>query len=353
MPGSQWSGNANEYLSDAAQGGPFLPGAGNVPSDPVSSIYPSGMTPRPIIIDTDPGLDDAVAILLAFASPELEVLGLTAVAGNVGLEFTADNARRLCELADRREAKVFAGCGRPMLRRQVKAVVHGETGLGGADLPPPTIPLQEQHGVDWMTETVMSAPEQSITLCALGPLTNVALAFLREPRLPARLRELVIMGGAGPSGGNSTPAAEFNIYADPHAAHVVFDSGAVIVLVPLDLTRQVLATGERIERIRRIGSPVSRAVTGMLEFFNRGEAQYEGLEGSPLHDPCVIAYLLNPSLFQSKPVRIEIEIQSPRTLGMTIIDAHLDDGAAANCRILLQADAAGFYDLLTERLARL
>jgi purine nucleosidase len=311
------------------------------------------MTTRPIIIDTDPGLDDAVAILLAFASPELEVLGLTAVAGNVGLERTADNARRLCELAGRREAKVFAGCGRPMLRRQITAVVHGETGLGGADLPPPTLPLREQHAVDWIMETVMAAPERSITICALGPLTNLALAVLREPRLPARLRELVIMGGAGPSGGNSTPAAEFNIYADPHAAHVVFDSGAPIVLVPLDLTRQVLATRERVERIHRIGSPVSRAVTGMLEFFNRGEALHEHLEAGPLHDPCVIAYLLKPSLFQARPAHIEIETQSPRTLGMTVIDTRLDDGVTANARVLLQADAAGFDDLLIERLARL
>lgn len=311
------------------------------------------MAARPIIIDTDPGLDDAVAILLAFASPELDVLGLTAVAGNVGLDCTADNARRLCALAGRTAAKVFAGCSRPMLRRQIAAVVHGETGLGGADLPPSTLPLQERHAVDWIVETVMAMPERSITVCALGPLTNLALAFLREPRLPARLRELVIMGGAGPSGGNSTPAAEFNIYADPHAAHVVFESGAPIVLVPLDLTRQVLATRERVERIRAIGSPVSRAVTGMLEFFNRGEALHEHLEAGPLHDPCVIAYLLNPSLFQSKPAHIEIETQSPRTLGMTVIDTRLDDGVTANSQVLVKADAAGFYDLLIERLARL
>ncbi len=311
------------------------------------------MTRRPIIIDTDPGLDDAIAILLAFASPELEVLGLTAVAGNVALDLTAANARRLCELAGRRDVRVFAGCGRPLLRRQITAVVHGETGLGGADLPLPTMPLQERHAVDWIVETVMAAPERSITVCALGPLTNLALAFIREPRLPARLRELVIMGGAGPSGGNSTPAAEFNIYADPHAAHAVFDSGAPIVLVPLDLTRQVLATPERVERIRGIGSPVSRAVTGMLEFFNRGEALYEGLEAGPLHDPCVIAYLLSPSLFQGKPAHVEIETQSPRTLGMTIIDTRLDDGAVANSRVILQVDAGGFYDLLIERLARL
>jgi inosine-uridine nucleoside N-ribohydrolase len=311
------------------------------------------MTPRPIIIDTDPGLDDALAILLAFASPELDVLGLTAVAGNVGVDLTSRNARTLCELAGRRDVKVFAGCARPLLRPQITAVVHGETGLGGADLPPPTMPLQPQHAVDWIVATVMSAPERSITVCALGPLTNLALAIVKEPRLPAHLREIVIMGGAGPSGGNSTPAAEFNFYADPHAAHVVFDSGAPIVLVPLDLTRQVLATPERVARIRRIGSPVSRAVTGMLDYFNRAEGIYEGLEGGPLHDPCVIAYLLRPGLFKARPAHIEVETQSPRTLGMTVIDTWLRSGVAANSEVLFQADAAGFYDLLTERLARL
>jgi purine nucleosidase len=311
------------------------------------------MTARPIIIDTDPGLDDAVAILLALASPELDVLGITAVAGNVGVDLTAANARRLCELAGRPNAKVFAGCGRPMLRPQITAVVHGETGLGGVDLPSPTMPLQDQHAVDWIIETVMSGPERSITICALGPLTNLAMAMMREPRLPARVREFVIMGGAGPSGGNSTPAAEFNIYFDPHAAHVVFDRCDRIVLVPLDLTRQVLTTRERVARIRGIGSPVSRAVTGMLEFFNRGEGFHEGLEAGPLHDPCVIAYLLRPSLFRGKPARVEIETESPRTLGMTVMDTLLHGGAAANSQVLLSADATGFYDLLIERLATL
>jgi purine nucleosidase len=312
-----------------------------------------GMTRRPIIIDTDPGLDDAVAILLAFASPEVEVLGITAVAGNVGVDLTAANARRLCGLAGRRDAKVFAGCSRPMLRAPITAVVHGETGLGGADLPPPEMPLQDRHAVDWIIETVMGSPERSVTICALGPLTNLALAVMREPRLPARLHELVIMGGAGPSGGNSTPTAEFNIYFDPHAAHVVFDRCDRIVLVPLDVTRQVLATRDRVARIRAIGSPVGRAVAGMLEFFNRGEGFHEGLEAGPLHDPCVIAYLLRPSLFRGRAAHVEIETQSPRTLGMTIIDTRLHGRTAANAQVLLHADADGFYDLLIERLATL
>lgn len=311
------------------------------------------MTPRPIIIDTDPGLDDALAILLAFASPELEVLGLTAVAGNVGVDLTSANALMLCELAGRRDAKVFAGCARPLLRPQITATVHGATGLGGAGLPSPAMKLQEQHAVDWIVETVMDRPAGSVTVCALGPLTNLALAIVREPRLPTRLRELVIMGGAGPSGGNSTPVAEFNIYADPHAAHVVFESGAPIVLVPLDVTRQVLATRDRLVRIRQIGSPVSRAVVAMLDFFNRGEGAHEGLEAGPLHDPCVIAYLLRPALFHGRPAHVGIETQSPRTLGMTVMDMLLRHGAVANCQVLLKADADGFFDLLTERLARL
>jgi len=312
------------------------------------------MSPRRIIIDTDPGLDDAVAILLAFASPELEVLGLTAVAGNVPLTLTEANARRLCELAGRRETKVFAGCVRPLVRPLVTAeLFHGETGLDGADLPPPTMALQRQHGVDWLVDTIMAAPAGDITLCALGPLTNIAMAFVKEPRLIPRLREIVIMGGAEASGGNVTPAAEFNIYCDPQAAYVVFTGGAPITLIPLDLTRQVLTTPERLARLRAIGSPVSRAVTGIIKFFNdRAGAEREGHLG-PLHDPCVIAHLLQPDLFEGAAARVQVDIHSELTMGMTVIDRRLLDGDRANCTVLHAVDADGFYDLLTERLARL
>ncbi len=312
------------------------------------------MTSRPIIIDTDPGLDDAIAILLAFASPELDVLGLTAVAGNVELSLTAANARRICELAGRSDAKVFAGCSRPILRSYASAAtVHGETGLNGAGLPPPQMPLRREHAVNWIVETVMNNPEKIITICALGPLTNLALAIVKEPRVASRVREIVIMGGAGPSGGNVTAAAEFNIHADPHAAQVVFESGARLVLVPLDLTRQVRATEDRLRRIRAIGSPISRAVTGMIEFYNVGEGAADGSSAGSLHDPCVIAYLLRPDLFVAESAQVDIETQSARTMGMTVIDTRLSNGRAANCRVLIRADADGFFDLLIERLAAL
>ena len=312
------------------------------------------MTSRRIIIDTDPGLDDAVAILLAFASPELEVLGLTAVAGNVPLALTEANARRLCELANRRDAKVFAGCTRPMVRPLVTAeLVHGQTGLDGADLPPPTMALQEQHAVDWLIDTVMAAPSGDITLCALGPLTNIAMAFVKEPRIVPRLREVVVMGGAEASGGNVTAAAEFNIYCDPQAAYVVLTAGAPTTLIPLDVTRQVLTTPERLARISAIGSPVSRAVTGIIEFFNgRAAAEGEGHLG-PLHDPCVIAHLLRPALFEGMQAHVQIDIHSELTMGMTLIDRRLHDGHRPNCQVLHAADADGFFALLTERLARL
>jgi purine nucleosidase len=361
MPAGRHRGNANECLRDdpspkrldehRAQSGrsavDWLPWTAVVEHDLFGA-----MNRRPVIIDTDPGIDDAVAILLALASPELEVIGIAAVAGNVGIEHTEANGRRVCELAGRAEVPVYAGCARPILCRQVRAVVHGETGLGGADLPIPTMPPQPQHAVDWIVDTVMGSPESSITIAALGPLTNLAVAMIKEPRLPARLREIVIMGGAGPGGGNVTPAAEFNIHWDPHAAQAVFESGARMVLAPLELTRQVLATRERIARIRRIGSPVGDAVAGMLDFFSRGEAAYEGLEGGPLHDPCVIAYLLRPELFTGRRARVEIETQSSRTLGATVIDMRLQSGAA-NCTVLTEADADGFFDLLTDRLGNL
>jgi len=322
------------------------------------------MTRRPIIIDTDPGLDDAIAILLAFASPELDVLGLTAVAGNVGLQRTADNARRLCELAGRREAKVFAGCGRPLLRRQITAVVHGETGLGGADLPPPTMPLQEQHAVDWIVETVMSAPERSITVCALGPLTNLALAFIREPRLPARLRELVIMGGAGPSGGNSTPAAEFNIWFDPEAADIVFRSGVPLWMCGLNLTRQAGLDGAAIDRLEGLNTETARAMAAVLRVYFRNLREGFGASSASLHDPCAVAILLEPSVITWIPMHVAVELRGEHTRGMTVCDArHVRTfnpaaieggpprGTPPNAHVAVGLDHAGFIRLIEDAVA--
>ncbi len=303
---------------------------------------------RQIIIDTDPGLDDALAILLALASPELEVVGLTAVAGNVPLALTATNARRICELAGRRNVPVFAGCAQPLVRPLVTATVHGETGLDGAALPAPTMPLQPEHAVDWLIDTVMAAPDQALTLCALGPLTNVAAALRREQRIALRLREIVVMGGAAPQAGNVTPVAEFNIHVDPEAAEAVFRCGARLTVIPLDLTRQVAMTRPRYARLQAIDNPVGKAAAGMVGFYNGYSTGRPDREFDPLHDPCVIAWLLAPALFTGEPTHLAVETNDEASRGMTRMIEHY----SANCVVLRGVDAAGFYDLLLERLAR-
>lgn len=313
------------------------------------------MAAEKIIIDTDPGQDDAVAMLLALASPdELEVLGVTAVAGNAPLPLTEVNARKVCELAGRRDVRVFAGCDRPMFRDLHTAPeVHGSTGLDGPVLPEPTLPLQEQHAVDFIVETVMAHAPGTVTLVPVGPLTNVARALMREPALAARLKRIVLMGGAQSEGGNSTPCAEFNIYVDPHAADVVFRSGAPIVAFPLDVTHKVLTTHARKEAIRALGSRVAEATFEMLDFYNRYDEHKYGTDGGPLHDPCTIAWLLKPELFRGKLCNVEIETQSPLTIGQTVVDRWGTTGRAKNALWITEADADGFFTLLTERLARL
>src|SRR5690606_15005672 len=278
-------------------------------------------TNRKIIIDTDPGQDDAIAILLALASPELEVVGITAVAGNVPLRLTEKNARKICELAGRPDVRVFAGAERPLLRRSVTAEhVHGKTGLDGPVLPEPTMPLQEQHPVDFIIEPLMKEESGTFPLCPPGPLPKIALALSREPRIAPRTKEIVLMGGGFFEGGNMTPAAEFNIYVDPHAADVVFRSGAPIVVMPLDVTHKALTTAARIEAIRSLGTRVGDAAAALLEFFERFDEEKYGTDGGPLHDPCVIAYLLRPELFTGRHCNVEVEISSELTMGMTVVD---------------------------------
>jgi purine nucleosidase len=312
------------------------------------------MTTRPIIIDTDPGQDDALALLLALASPELEILGITAVAGNVPLPLCESNVRRICELAERRGTKVFAGCARPMVRTLITAEhVHGPNGLGGHDFPEPTMALQPDHAVDWIVETLMAVGEGEITLCALGPLTNVAMAMVKEPRILSKIREIVMMGGGFSEGGNVTPAAEFNIYVDPHAAHVVFTSGCKLTLIPLDVTHQALTTPARLERFGAMGTPAGSACHNMLSFYRRHDSDKYGTDGGPLHDPCVIAYLLAPEIFEGKHVAVEIEIASEKTMGMTLADWWGVTDAAPNCTVMKTIDDETFFDMLIDRIARL
>ncbi|MEM7490197.1 MAG: nucleoside hydrolase [Pseudomonadota bacterium] len=306
-----------------------------------------------IIIDTDPGQDDAVAILLALASPELEVLGLTAVAGNVPLGLTSLNARKVCELAGRSDLPVFAGCDRPMARAPVTAEhVHGKTGLDGADLPDPEMALAEGHAVDFLIETLRAEPEGTVTLCPLGPLTNVATALERAPDIAGRIARIVLMGGAYFEVGNITPAAEFNIYVDPEAARIVFGSGVPLTVLPLDCTHKALTTRARNDAFRAAGR-VGEVVAGWTGFFERFDMEKYGSEGAPLHDPCVIAWLLAPDLFQGREINVEIEVGSDLTRGMTVADWWRVTDRPANALFLGDVDADGFFSLLTERLSRL
>ena len=311
--------------------------------------------PRKIIIDTDPGQDDAVAILLALASPvEIDVLGVVAVAGNVPLPLTEKNTRIICELAGRPDIPVFAGCDAPMARKLVTAEhVHGKTGLDGPQLPEPTMPLQAQHGVDYIIETLRTEPPGTVTLVPIGPLTNIGVAFKRAPDIIERVQEIVLMGGAYFEVGNITPAAEFNIYVDPDAADIVFKSGATITVMPLDVTHKALTSAKWIADIKALDTDVGRMVASWTDFFERFDIEKYGSQGAPLHDPCTIAYLINSDLFQGRHINVAIETHSDLTLGMTVADWWRVTDRPANAMFMGSVDDKGFFDLLTERLARL
>ncbi len=312
-------------------------------------------TPRKIIIDTDPGQDDAVAILLALASPEeIEVLGITTVAGNVPLHLTTRNARIVCELAGRPDTRIFAGCDAPLARPLVTAEhVHGKTGLDGPVLPEPTMPVADRHAVDFIIDTLRAEAPGSVTLCPLGPLTNIATALEKAPDIATRIAEIVLMGGAYFEVGNITPAAEFNIYVDPEAAKVVFACGAPITVMPLDVTHKALVTKPRNDAFRALGTPAGHAVAEMTDFFERFDKEKYGSLGAPLHDPCVTAYLIAPDLFEGRHINVEIETASDLTLGMTVADWWRVTGRAPNATFMGAIDDDGFFALLTERLGRL
>lgn len=310
--------------------------------------------PRPIIIDTDPGQDDAIAILAALASPELEVLGITAVAGNVPLELTARNALILVELAGRPDVPVFAGCDRPLRRDLVTAEhVHGKTGIDGADLPDPTTALQPQHAVEWMAETLLAAGEREITICPVGPTTNVATVMETVPEAARHIREIVCMGGGFFGGGNTTPTAEFNVFVDPDAAQIVLHCGAPVTMLPLDVTHKALMTDSWINQVRGLGTRTGAAAAGMLDFYERFDVDKYGTFGGPLHDPNVIAYLLRPDLYRGRHCNVEVETDSPLTLGMTVVDWWDVTDRPPNCQFITEVDSDGFYDLLLDLLARL
>lgn len=312
------------------------------------------MAPKPIIIDCDPGQDDALAILLALGSPdELDVLAVTAVAGNVPLALTEVNARKLVALAGRADVPVYRGADRPLMRDLVTAEnVHGKTGLDGTDLPDPSTPLADGHAALAIVDILRREPAGSVTLCPVGPLTNIALAMRLAPDIVPRIEAIVLMGGAI-GVGNVTPAAEFNIYVDPHAADIIFRSGVPIVMHGLDVTHKALVTPPRLAAIRAIGSEVSEAVYGLLTFYNIfDQAKGEG-HGAPLHDPCAIAYVMRPDLFAGRDCHVAIDTLSEASMGRTLVDWRERTDRPANAFVVDQIDADGFFDLLTERLKRL
>lgn len=306
-----------------------------------------------IIIDTDPGQDDAVAILLALASPELEVLGITAVAGNVPLPLTLRNARAICELAGRPDLPVYAGCDAPLEGRLVTAEnVHGATGLDGITLPEPTMPVQDRHAVDFLVETLRREPAGTVTLVPIGPLTNIAAAFRQAPDIIARVGQIVMMGGAYFEVGNVTPAAEFNIFVDPRAAAEVFAAGVDLVVMPLDVTHRALTSRAWVEGMRASGR-VGEVVASWTDFFERYDRAKYGHDGAPLHDPCAVAYLIAPEIFSGRRINVEIETEGRFTRGMTVADWWGVSGRPANALFIRDLDAPRFFDLLTERIGRL
>ncbi len=308
-----------------------------------------------VIIDTDPGHDDAFAILLALASPELEVLGLTTVAGNVPLSVTTANARRVVELAGKPGMPVFAGADRPLLRQPMHAQdIHGESGIDGYDWPAPARAAEALHAVDWMVRTLTAAAPRSVTLVVLGPETNVALLLRRAPQLADRIRRIVVMGGGFFEGGNYAPAAEFNILVDPEAAAIVFASGIELVAMPIDCTNRTLSPLTWIADLRGIGTRVGEACAGMMEFFQIAGNRKYGTATRPLHDALAMAYLVWPDLFAGRLCNVEIETNSELTRGATVVDWWHRTSRPRNCLWIRDcSDPAELYRRMRERLATL
>ncbi|HYE43422.1 MAG TPA: nucleoside hydrolase [Caulobacteraceae bacterium] len=306
-----------------------------------------------LIIDCDPGVDDATALFLAFASSEFDILGVATTDGNVGADQTARNARIIRHMAGRDDVPVYAGCPRPILRDPVEAGnFHGESGLGALEVFDPPVSEEPRHAVNFIIDTVMGHPPESITLAVTGPMTNLAVAMIMQPAIVERLGPVVIMGGARSEGGNIIASAEFNVFADPHAAQVVFGSGCPITVLGLDATHQVRVTPERLEAVRAIDTVAGRAVASLFEFSQGVAAELMDGEDAPVHDPCTIAFLLRPDLFVTRPCQVMVETGSPLTIGHTAVEFRVDP-RTASVRWVTRVDADGVFALINERLALL
>jgi purine nucleosidase len=309
---------------------------------------------KSLIIDCDPGLDDAIALLLAFASPEaMEVLAVTTVGGNVDAGQTARNACIIRQLAGREDVPVHAGAEAPLAREPVEAShFHGATGLGDLETFAPDAGPAPGRSADAIVQAVMARPPKTVTLAATGPLTNLALALRQAPGIAGRLGPVVVMGGARAEGGNITASAEYNVHADPHAAAEVLSAGLDLTFIGLDATHQVRATPERVKALASTPAASARTAAALLDFAYRTQLDLIGWDDPPLHDPCTIAYLLQPALFATVPANIQVETSSPLTLGHTAVEFRIDKAHPANARWAVTADGAGVFALLQDRLAR-
>ena len=306
---------------------------------------------RKIIIDTDPGQDDAIAILLAVASPEVEVDAITTVAGNVPQPLVTDNALSLLALAGREDIGVYSGCERPLLRPLFTAeYVHGPTGVDGADLPEPTVSARSTHGVDLIIKKCLASEDSTVTVCPLGPLTNIAMAIVKEPAIIPKIAEIVWMGGAFDEPGNTTAVAEFNAFVDPHAVHVVFTSGIPLTIFPLDVTHKALMFPRHVDALVEHDSPVARAAAGMIRYYERHDIDKYHIDGAPMHDPCVIAYCIDPTMFSGEAHHVVVDTTHEETIGNTLVD---DSAGAANATVMTDVDAERFFDLVVQRLGSL
>jgi purine nucleosidase len=305
-----------------------------------------------IILDCDPGHDDAMAIVLAHGSPEVELAAITTVAGNHGLELTTLNALRICSLCGIDGVPIAAGCAAPLIRPLVTAPqIHGETGLEGHRWAEPTLATVPDHAVDLIIDLVMAAPGE-ITLVPTGPVTNIAMALRKEPRIASRVREVVLMGGAW-SRGNQTPAAEFNSYVDPEAAAIVFGGGWPVTMIGLEVTEMAVATEDVFKRIEAIATPAAQAVSGMLRFYQAQQLREVGTAAPPVHDPCAVARVARPELVECRDAYIEVELAGRLTTGMTVTDFRTVQGRPFNAKVGTSLAVTDFWDLFIDALARI
>ena len=312
------------------------------------------MSPRKIILDCDPGHDDAVAILLMLASPnDIECMGITVSAGNVSLDLTTQNALKVLSLGQNKNISVYKGCPKPLMGTLITAEhVHGETGLdtgSGNTLPDPTKSFESKHAVNFIIDTLNQYNDDEITLVATGPLTNLATAFAMDPIAFSKAKGIIIMGGAGFEPGNITPAAEFNIYVDPHAARSVFNSGLEITMFGLDVTHQMIISPDRLKKLKLSSKVIGPVVADFLDFFNSYDTKKYGWEGAPLHDPCTIAWLINRNIFEGRKMSVEVETNEGPAYGRTVADWFNTTDKAKNVFVITNGDSDLFFKLLVDR----